>query len=222
MYLQITTRCNMSCPHCCYSCTQQGDDMSQKTFNKAVKLCQDRCDSIFLGGGEPTMHPKFEGFLIQSIAASCENDDMGKVGIITNGSIKKRALLIASLSKAEVISGFLSQDQYHDPIDDAVVSAFKSIEQAKAYEKGVWDTSHGGRRTPLPHGRAIEFLGLDEDHKRTDRDCPCPGWMIKPNGDIRQCGCDDSPIIGNIFDGYPSIDEDEISAYDCWLYNPNY
>jgi len=58
----------------------------------------------------------------------------------------------------------------------------------------------------MPHGRAVALLGLDEDpedlaNARTEDTCPCPQWLVKPNGDIHQCGCEDSPIIGSTYSG---------------------
>lgn len=32
MYIQITNRCNMSCPHCGMNCTAEGQDMTMETF----------------------------------------------------------------------------------------------------------------------------------------------------------------------------------------------
>ncbi len=31
MYIQITTRCNMFCEHCCMNATADGDDMNIET-----------------------------------------------------------------------------------------------------------------------------------------------------------------------------------------------
>ncbi len=59
MYIQITTRCNMSCEHCCYSCTHEGEDMSLETFRNCLGF--DEYNT--LGGGEPTIHPLFWQFL---------------------------------------------------------------------------------------------------------------------------------------------------------------
>lgn len=202
MYIRITSRCNMSCPHCCYNCTTQGQDMTLETFRKVLTLCSDHGSIPFIGGGEPTLHPKFEQFLLEAIATAAEIGD-GPVGIITNGSIRRRAMMIAKLTKAEIISGSLSQDQYHDPIDIDVIDAFGD---------NIWDTSKGGTRDPLPHGRGKNWYDKEYIEEGTDPgDCCCSNWVVDPDGKIHQCGCDDSPIIGNANDGINS----PISG-ECW------
>ena len=47
IYLQVTTRCNMSCKHCCFSCGPKGEDMDVK---KALKMIQPFMDSTGLEG----------------------------------------------------------------------------------------------------------------------------------------------------------------------------
>ena len=38
MYIQISTKCNMSCSHCCMKATANGEDMTPETFRAAVKI----------------------------------------------------------------------------------------------------------------------------------------------------------------------------------------
>lgn len=59
MYIQITTRCNMHCDHCGFDCTHKGSNMSLDTFKNALGYCSEH---VMLGGGEPTLHPKFWEF----------------------------------------------------------------------------------------------------------------------------------------------------------------
>jgi len=204
MYLQITTRCNMSCEHCCYSCGPQGDDMSLETFRQALDMCEEFGNTPFLGGGEPTIHPEFEKILLESIACAGRIGD-GEAGIITNGKLKNRAMMIASLAKGNVIYAQLSRDIYHDPINMEVVYAFEALGRSGSYHHGIRDTSNSGEREPMPHGRGKEVVGFEEDEysedTRDSRDCPCEDWIIKPNGDIHQCGCEDAPKIGTVFEG---------------------
>lgn len=174
--------------------------MSQEVYAEALQLCEDHCSSPFLGGGEPTVHPNFKLYLIEAIAKACEIGE-GVAGIITNGKITKLGKLIASLTKGGVLSGSLSQDQYHDPISPDVVAAFMELE---GWDK-IWDTTKDGSRDPLPHGRAIEYMGWEEEDvdalNEDGAQCICSDYFIKPNGDVHQCGCADSPKIGDVFNG---------------------
>lgn len=199
MYLQITTRCNMSCAHCGYSCTPNGEDMSMEVFRAVLP----HLDTVVtIGGGEPTLHPQFEVILLECIAQLHQCVAYGP-HIVTNGKITSKAMMIAALSKGGIIEGELSRDEYHDSIDDRVVAAFEGVSKNGG---GVRDTSQGGSRTPLPHGRGLELLGYEENEtpELDGSECLCDTTMIKPNGDAHQCGCVDSPIIGNVFDGWDS------------------
>lgn len=176
------------------SATAHGEDMSVEVFRKALELASEYCQTICLGGGEPTLHPDFELMLVEAMAAS---EPELSVFIVTNGSIKRRALLLAKLKRAGVVDAYLSRDQYHDPIDEEVVEAFTRL-------KAIRDVTKGGTQDPLPQGRAIELL--DWEHCDLDESyCACDDWLVKPNGDVMQCGCADAPLIGNVFDGIEVI-----------------
>ena len=191
MYLQITTRCNMTCAHCCFSCTKDGEDMSLETFRAALKLG----NKITLGGGEPTLHPDFDTILIESLAATIKS---GRLDVVTNGSITKRALLLAHLDKCKLLWAQLSLDKFHDPIDSVVVAAFKDTPLVHAGPSGVKNTTSG--KAPKLRGRAIALMG-QEVKKLNGFHCMCNDFFVKPNGDIRQCGCDGSPKIGHVENG---------------------
>jgi len=175
----------MSCEHCCYSCTAEGEDMSKEVFDAAIKLCEDWGSYIILGGGEPTLHPKFREYLIDAIVADAEEG----VFVITNGSIKKHALLLAKLAKKNVLQAELSRDEFHDIIDPEVV---------KAFDGRYRDVTNKGTRNPVAVGRALTVLEIEPGEYSN---CACEDFFIKPDGTIRHCGCDDSPIIGNVFEG---------------------
>jgi len=165
--------------------------MSEKTFRKALDMCEDDGASIFIGGGEPTIHPKFEKFLLLAIASGAKIGE-GQVGIITNGKLTERAMMLANLRQGGIIYSYLSKDAYHDPISDEV---------NKAFADHIWNTT--SQRDVMPHGRGRELLGEDEDGaiERDETDCPCTDTIIKPDGTIVQCGCDDSPVIGHVDTG---------------------
>ena len=93
MYIQITTRCNMTCEHCGMDCGVEGDDMEVKTFKNAVD--HDECATI--GGGEPTIHPKFWEFIGLALGRA------EYVWLATNGKETDTALALAGLAKRGVI-----------------------------------------------------------------------------------------------------------------------
>ena len=182
MYVQITTRCNMSCKHCGMNCNSQGEDMSFETFKQALQ----HDDTITIGGGEPTIHPEFEKFLFYALA-HCYS-----IFVITNGKVTDKALALAKLNEMTddhySFGAELSQDPYHEPIEDRVV---------KAFGKRIRDTS----RHLINAGRCD--WGDDDA-------CICEELFVKPNGDVHQCGCDNSPKVGHINDErLKSINEDE-------------
>ncbi len=62
--LQITTKCNLSCPHCYANSSLNGKHISLKEVKRVIQECQKMgVFEIALGGGEPTMHPDFEKIL---------------------------------------------------------------------------------------------------------------------------------------------------------------
>ena len=51
MYIQITDRCNMTCKHCCYNCTANGEDMSLETWKAAKEFMEYYHRYVSIGGG---------------------------------------------------------------------------------------------------------------------------------------------------------------------------
>jgi len=160
------------------------------TFKRAVKLANHYGDTISIGGGEPTIHPKFWDMLGWAITHTDHEEN--KPWLATNGKKTQDALRLASLAKNGVISCNLSQDPYHEPIDESVIRAFSTKKNGYPYDgsndhRGVRNTSHN----LINAGRC----DWGEDS------CICEDIFIKPNGDIYQCGCADSPKIGNVLTG---------------------
>jgi len=192
--LQITSRCNMKCGHCCMSCEPgKGEDMSMKIVRAALAMDN---YSITIGGGEPTMHPLFEKILLETIAVPKMDSDCGLIVVITNGTHKKRSLMLVELCRNNVILADLSTDYYHDRemVSDEVYEAFGSLDD------GYRDVTKNGSREPEPVGRYLETLGLDwEDIEQ--KKCSCDSLIVEPNGDVHQCGCPDAPLVGNVLTG---------------------
>jgi len=211
MYVQITTRCNMTCDHCCYSCTANGDDMSIETFKKAIELVENRYSDLTIGGGEPTIHRNFREFIGLALAADISEDYIPWMA--TNGKETETALKLARLAKRGVVAVELSQDEYHDPIDYKVINAFdKPIQydwKDTGDRRGVRDITHQGRSEPIPAGRAADFVIVTEANKD---ECVCPDLVIDPKGNIWACGCKKTQF-GTLEN--PQIPED-YEIFECY------
>jgi len=200
-----------------------GEDMSMKVFRRCIEFDT----HITLGGGEPTLHKKFLEMLMEAVA-ECEY-----VWLATNGSNTKISLLLAKLAKSGVIGCALSQDYYHDGIDERVVDAFTKSENS--YNDGdhqdqreirnvtkVLKYLPNGRKyydeQIMPHGRALENQIYSHDLKDYEK-CACEELFVKPNGDVHMCGCEDSLFLGNIMDKNFTLPEDyeHDTCYHTWL-----
>lgn len=203
MYIQITTRCNMRCRHCCFSCTRKGEDMSQEVFSRALRH-PDEYTSVTLGGGEPTVHPLFREFVKEAL------EERFDVTVITNGKRKRDALwLVDTAEENNNLSAFLSSDVFHEKVSNEVYWAFNGSRTAigpLSNRVGRWGF---GNTAAIPQGR---WKGNPERRG----ECVCDDTFVKPNGDVALCGCTDSPVIASVWD--KSLYPDEESPYryvDC-------
>ena len=196
-YIQITTRCNMVCDHCCYRCGPEGEDMSLEVYKAALAMDD---ETVSIGGGEPTLHPQFWEFIGLALG-HCDY-----VWLATNGSLKETSLALARMAKKEVLGCELSLDDFHDydMVDPQVRIAFQALPHA------IRDVTNRGERDPIRAGRFKEYS--DEGEGRED--CPCSEFMVKPNGDVMTCGCEDSPRLGNVLTGYEIPEDYEWG--ECW------
>lgn len=173
--------------------------MSWGVFKKVCNLCREHSDPIFIGGGEPTLHPKFFEFLGYAIVSQ-PYGELGEiqVGVITNGSITRSAMRLAEMAEIGLIYAGLSQDQFHDPIDERVVAAFTKKRQLDGTYK---NRDHREIRKNIynimPAGRG-KVLVDDGVYERSFTDCACPGQLVRPDGSVYDCGCPGAPSIGNI------------------------
>ena len=117
-YIQITTRCNMKCAHCCFDCTEQGEDMDEYTFKKC--LAKIETNKITIGGGEPTLH----SYLFYFMQYALENGF--NIGITTNGKKTREAIALLEFAEEnkERVTAMLSVDMFHEKIDDYVVGLY--------------------------------------------------------------------------------------------------
>jgi len=201
MYLQITTRCNMTCPHCMFSCSARGKDMTLETVKEAIAF-QEQLGSnqqIFIGGGEPTMHPQFweiVGLMMGVNAEWADGSGVPAVGLVTNGKNTEIALKLAMLAQTGAMSVSLSCDQYHEPIDERVVRAFTPVRnefgEIRRRENDCRDL-RGNIAFVSDIGRAHR-LGYGQTRGCNDCD-----YMVVPDGTIFRCSCR-KERLGNVRD----------------------
>jgi len=187
MYIQITDRCNMKCAHCCFDCTDKGNDMTEEIFNKALEIANNFGDTIAIGGGEPTLHPLFLNFLGKVIMES--DCDECVPFVATNGSMEKESLIIARLARKGVICGALSTDKYHDAsmVSNAVKIAFESNHR-----------SDNDLREKRNVEKSVKKIGRAKQIKDAKNGCACPDLFVDPLGNIYACGCK-TILLGTVF-----------------------
>ena len=144
MYIQITTKCNMACAHCMFSCRPgHGKNMSFSTFRKAVDIAVG--EYVVIGGGEPTLHPNLIAML--GYAVLLQNDC--KPFMITNGTCKQslwNTLMRARHNKN--IEIYVSKDPWHD---SNLINSWVSYD---ADRLKLWWGDALYNRTIVAHGRA--------------------------------------------------------------------
>lgn len=196
VYIRITDRCNMSCQHCMFAATAAGQDMTLHRFKQAIGLVQQIGSPFVIGGGEPTLHPRFNAFLFYAML----NSSIYAPSVVTNGSQTDTALALAKLANDGLIHCGLSLDPWHDPIDPRVIEAFierDDLPNPGPDQRRVLDASTAQL---LPYGRAL-------DNRRTmqlsdESSCLFPGLFIQPDGRMFVCGCPAAPQVGHLRTGF--------------------
>ena len=245
MYLQITEKCNMTCEHCCYSCDMQGQHMPWGTLVDAVAFIRDYNDHISIGGGEPTLHPDFfkalkiclDDFDYVWLATNgsqtaamyrladiidgcdwpdCDCEEEQPELFEEYGCLCHEKMEVDVIYQEEKLGVALSQDHFHDPIDQGVVDLWNR--RANRHGPSHFEIRDVARSRSgiIAEGRAVETgSGWNTD------DCVCADVVIKIDGSLRLCGCTDAPKIGDIWNGideyWEGILNDEIfREADCW------
>lgn len=228
-YIRITSKCNMKCPHCLFSCTESGENMPFDVFKRALDiairrnlsaddpraivserppiLTHDRYFPVRISGGEPTLHPQFWTF-IRHAQVRLRHYDF-KLQVFTNGSMTKTSLLLAKLAKKGEFFVTVSKDPWHEPIALEVMEAFPNSPAcgSQLLRSNNWDVQKKRWKTDLRgllnlshdlrnQGRAASLKDVE-----TKDECLLPEFIFEPDGKIKFCGCDDSPVIGDVYSG---------------------
>lgn len=167
----------------------------------ALSLAAEQDEIISIGGGEPTLHPRFFDILKHALWK------FEYVWLATNGSKTKTMYRLDNiiqncdyesdvdeydmiqLSHDDQLSVALSQDCFHNPINPRIVELWKR----RKYE--IRNTSN-----------SIDGITRQGRAKRTnvgwnENSCVCSDIIIKWNGNVHLCGCEKSPQIGTIRSG---------------------
>ena len=199
MYLQITTKCNMTCAHCCFSCRKgAGVHMDYATARAAINCAGEYDEFLTLGGGEPTMHPQFFQLLHYALQDNY-------VWFATNGKKTRTMRRLADILCGEdyheepifandKLTVTLSQDPWHEAIDDSIASSWKRW--AKSNRNFEIRNTTNSPTGVIKQGRAKK-TGVWQ----IENECVCATFMIKPDGNIYGCGCPGAPVIGDIYSG---------------------
>jgi hypothetical protein len=104
-------------------------------------------------------------------------------------------MMLIDLADKKVMAAELSRDKFHDEIDATVVRRF---------EKRGYNIRNTTRyNSPKAQGRGMEYMGYEPDDELPDGGrCICDTLFILPDGRVKQCGCDDAPILGDVFKGF--------------------
>lgn len=204
MYVRITSKCNMTCQHCVWSCSYKGEHMDMWTFQKAMDLCHDLegNERIELGGGEPTMHPQFFDMLRYAMGS------FNEVWLATNGTKKKTMLRLASIMTGEYdyeseddpfaiyqshedqLGVALSTDYYHDrmKVSEEVWSMWNRWEGSSGFE-----IRNSANITVYEQGRA------KRQQISTEKGCVLPSLYVNPDGTIVSSSHEEAPRFGTVF-----------------------
>jgi hypothetical protein len=106
--------------------------MTLDTFRRTVRLAISYNQEVYLGGGEPTLHPQlweFIGLSLKANALLSQQHNKNLTGLVTNGTNRDISLRLAALADIGALSVRLSNDAHHDHtmVDSEVREAFKAV-----------------------------------------------------------------------------------------------
>lgn len=171
--------------------------MPLNIFQKALSVAIDHGDYVTIGGGEPTMHPRFFEYL--NMVREEQRRDNFEITpfLVTNGKAYGKADRLLRILEREqglgehTISVNLSRDQWHDAIDGRIVRRYH---QLKVMTKNLIDFRSVTKIAPVGRGKNGVF-----DERRTITPCACEDALVDPQGQVWSCGCK-KHLLGSIWD----------------------
>ena len=142
LFIHVTDRCNLSCPHCYYPSASFGDmapGLVRRMIDEAIDLGG---KTITFSGGEPLLHPHIKTLLQYA------SRKLG-VRLLTNGTLLDRewASFLAGVGDVQVqVSIDGSRKEIHDPIRGSgtfskVIEAVDHLQKAGLGEKINFSTT---------------------------------------------------------------------------------
>ena len=214
MYVQITTKCNMSCAHCCFAATRKGEHMPLNIFQKALQVAVNRGDHLTIGGGEPTMHPQFFKYLELAREELRRGNFEIAPFVVTNGKNAKVNKMMDMLEQElewnqNTFSMALSQDEWHDTIERGKVArALRLKDRTHHAQTGAMEIRSVKVISPVGRGRHSRFDGM----RNVWGECACETPLVDPQGIVWACGCKKKKL-GTIWDEGILDDYDEEDAH---------
>jgi len=212
MQLITTTRCNMHCAHCCFSCGPQGEDMPWGVFAAAVERALEiqpfhysDSDLNFIGG-EPTLHPLLWEMVSHALMRGLD------IHVTTNGKNSEVAVELARMAKHGVIGASLSTDGFHETVPMAVYDAFRPGKRSTSrfFEVRYFVDHHDRTFNNYGADSYLAAAGRGKQFEKAKDLCCCPDWTVRASGKVYKCGCADSPQIGSIFESIKTWDLDQV------------
>jgi hypothetical protein len=180
LYLQLTNKCDQQCAHCFFNCGPwRNEFMSDEVFAAAITLARvTNCDSITLGGGEPSLCPD----VLRIFTTVTQELPKATIGIISNGTgdeevIRELALLVTKTPNAAMV---LSNDEYHRNPSPALLDFLQSLECDRVSRRKPFSAFYQskGRGRDLPPGKVC--VGTR---------CSTETIAIAPDGTLFPCSC---------------------------------
>ena len=98
-----------------------------------------------------------------------------------------------------------------DPLSSSHRARFQLLQPKGFHREGQPSVSVRTIKNPIRAGRAQQL-----PEWQTREGCTCEGWIVHPDGQIKACGCEDSPVLGDVFDGIDHEKYPYATSCDCW------
>lgn len=180
LYLQLTNKCDQQCAHCCFNCGPwRNEFMDDTVLEASLRLAKAmNCDSITLGGGEPSLHPD----IVRIFTSATQTSPKATVGMISNGTgdeekIRELAFLVSKTPNATMT---LSNDEYHRNPSSALLDFLQSLDCDRVSRREPFSAFYQsrGRGSNLPPGKV--YAGTR---------CSTESIAIAPDGTLFPCSC---------------------------------